>query len=405
MIRTFLYSILQRRHFWRNATFGEVAELYASRTLRLAAINIGAGFTSVYLLRNGYSLIFIMEFWALIYFTKAIIAPLAGIFVSRFGAAKGTLISNLLYIPAMMALGFMPEIGSVAIIIFAVCMGLSVTLYEVCYFIEFSIIKNPVHAGKEIGFMNILEKITISLSPVIGGFIALTFGAPVTMWFASLLFALAALPLLRNTDKVERQQSISISGFPWRMALPSIMAKAATGFDLVASSIVWGLFLAMFIFAKSNNDIYVILGALTSVTVVVAILISIFYGRTIDRDKGGNLLKFGVVSNALVHLTRIFITTPLDALGVNIVNEAATTAQNMAFLRGMFDTADISGHRIMYLVAVDMMNNVGATIACVVMILCAISYHDGIGSFHLFFGISALAILFVSTARFPIYRK
>lgn len=404
MIKIFISRIFQRHHFWRDATFSEIAELYASRTLRLAAINIGAGFTSVYLYRSGYDLIFIMTFWAMLYFVKSFIAPFAGILVSKIGPAKGTFFSNILYIPAMMALGFIPELGTLSVIIFAICMGLSVTLYEVCYFIEFSIVKNPEHAGKEIGFMNILEKIAISLSPVIGGGIALFFGAPTTMWVASLLFALAALPLLRNSNKSETQQHITVRGFPWRMALPSIVAKAATGFDLVASSIVWGLFLTIFVFPKSGDDIYVILGVLSSVTVVVAILTSIWYGKTIDKNKGGNLLKIGVFSNSMVHISRIFSVTPFDALGVNIVNEAATTAQNMAFLRGMFDTADISGHRILYLVAVDTMNNLGATIACVVMLVCA-NLTGGVEGFRIFFGISAFAILFVATARFPIYRK
>jgi MFS family permease len=395
MIKSLISLIFQRRHFWRDATFSEIADLYASRTLRLAAINIGAGFTSVYLYRSGYNLVFIMSFWALIYFAKVFIAPLAGILVSRIGAAKGTFISNLLYIPAMMALGFMSQLGLISIFIFAICMGVSVALYEVCYFIEFSIVKSPEHAGKEIGFMNILEKVAISLSPVIGGFIALVFGASTTMWVASVLFALAAIPLLKNSNKSEQQQRINIHGFPWRMALPSIFAKAATGFDLIASSIVWGIFLTIYIFPKSGNNIYIILGVLSSVTVIVAIVTSIWYGKTIDKNKGGNLLKIGVVSNSMVHISRIFITTPFDALGVNIVNEAATTAQNMAFLRGMFDTADVSGHR---------MNNFGATLACVSMILCT-SALTGPEGFRVFFGIAAFVILFVSTARFPIYRK
>jgi hypothetical protein len=207
MIKSLISLIFQRRHFWRDATFSEIADLYASRTLRLAAINIGAGFTSVYLYRSGYNLVFIMSFWALIYFAKVFIAPLAGILVSRIGAAKGTFISNLLYIPAMMALGFMSQLGLISIFIFAICMGVSVALYEVCYFIEFSIVKSPEHAGKEIGFMNILEKVAISLSPVIGGFIALVFGASTTMWVASVLFALAAIPLLKNSNKSEQQYS------------------------------------------------------------------------------------------------------------------------------------------------------------------------------------------------------
>lgn len=404
MIKTFLNNILQRRHFWRDATFSEVADLYASRTLRVAAINIGTGFTSVFLYKAHYNLVFIMGFWAIIYLGKALLAPFAGLMVAKIGTAHGTLFSNLLYIPAMIALGFMPGLGISAIIVFAICMGISGTLYEICYFVEFSRVKNPMHAGKEIGYMNILEKITITISPIIGGFIALFFGLQVTMWVASILFAFSAIPLFKKTNKSETRQKFTIRGFPWRMAISSIFARSSEGFDVVASSIVWGLFVTIFIFPKSGDDIYVIIGILSSVTVLVAIVTSILYGKIIDKNKGGTLLKIGVGSNSLVHLSRIFVSTPAGAVGVNVVNETATTAQNMAFLRGMFDISDISGHRIMYLVGIDLMNSVGAMIACIAFILCDIGI-GGIGGFRIFFVIAAVVILGVGTARFPIYRR
>jgi len=404
MIKSFLYRILQRRHFWRVATFGEVAELYASRTLRVAAIYIGAGFTSVFLYKAGYSVVFIMSFWAIIYFCKALISPIAGIVVARIGTAHGALISNLLYIPAMLALGFMPQFGLPAIIVFAVFMGVSGTLYEMCFYVEFSRVKNALHAGKEIGFMNILEKMTISVSPVIGGAIALFFGVQVTMWVASILFGLSALPLFKTANKTEKKQRISVRGFPWRMAIPSMFAKSAEGFDIVATTIVWGLFIAISLFPKEGNDIYVILGGLSSVTIIVAIIASITYGRIIDKSKGGELMTVGVISNALVHISRVFVATPASAVGVNIVNEVATTAQNMAFLRGMFDAADVSGHRIMYLIGIEIMNSLGATVACVIMILCAV-FIGGVDGFRMFYVVAAVAILGVGTARFPLYRK
>ncbi len=404
MMKLFLYRIFQRRHFWRYATFSQVADLYASRTLREAAIYIGAGFTSVYLYKAHYSIVFIMSFWAIIYFGKAIITPIAGLMVARIGTANGTLISNLLYIPAMLAIGYLPNWGIFAIIMFAICMGASGTLYGVCYLVEFSKVKNPIHAGKEIGFMNILERATIAISPVIGGLIALFFGVQVTMWVASVLFVLSAIPLLKSSSQSEKRQSITIKGFPWRMVINSLIARSCEGYDNVATTIVWGLFITIIIFPTAGNDIYVIIGALSSVMIIVAIIISIIYGKIIDNNKGGNLLKLGAISNSLVHLSRIFVTTPTAAVGVNIANETATTAQNMAFLRGMFDTADISGHRIMYLVGIELMNSIGAMVASIAMILCAMSFSK-IDSFRAFFLIAAFVILGVGTARFPMYRK
>jgi hypothetical protein len=404
MIRSFLYRILERRHFWRRATFSEVADLYISRSLRLAAINIGAGFTSIYLYKSGYSIVFIMALWAAVQFGKTLITPLAGIFLARIGTARGTLISNILYIPAMLAIGFMPELGMTAIIIFAIFMAVSGTIYEICYLVDFSIVKNPQHAGKEIGFMNIVEKLTITISPVLGGFIALLFGAQVIMWLASILFAFSTIPLLIINKKAEKRQRLTIHGFPWHMAASSILAKSAVGFDIITTSVAWGLFVAIFIFPNSGNDIYVIIGVLSSITIIVAMVASIMYGKIIDKNRGGNLLKIGVISNSLVHLSRIFATTPFDSVGVNVLNETATTAQNMAFLRGIFDIADVSGHRVMYLVCIVAMNSFGAMLACIAMIICEVCF-GGIGAFRIFFAISALVILGVGTARFPLYRR
>lgn len=404
MIKLFISRIFQRHHFWRDATFSEIADLYASKTLREAAIYIGAGFTSVYLYEVGYDLIFIMSFWAIIYFGRAVLTPLIGFLVAVIGTARGTLISNLLYIPAMLAIGAVPELGFSAIVIFAACSGLSSTLYGVCYLVDFSTVKNPEHAGKEIGFMNILERVTIAISPIIGGAIALFFGVQITMWVASVLFVFSAIPLFKNANQAEKRQNFSIRGFPWRMSMNSLIARSCVGFDVVATSIVWGLMVVVIIFPTAGDNIYLILGALSSIMIVVAITISILYGKVIDKNKGGDLLKIGVGTNSLVHIFRIFATTPTTAVGVNIANEAATTAQNMAFLRGMFDNADNSGHRLMYLVGIEFMASIGGLLASVIMILC-VSVFEAESSFKAFFLISAIVILGVGTARFPIYRK
>ena len=56
MIQKFFHSLLVRRHFWRHASLSEVAELYVSRMLRMAALNIAGVFMSIYLYQLGYSI-------------------------------------------------------------------------------------------------------------------------------------------------------------------------------------------------------------------------------------------------------------------------------------------------------------------------------------------------------------
>lgn len=405
MLKIFLFRIYARRHFWRYATFSEVAELYMARTMRVAAMSMASGFASVYLYKIGYSLVFILGFWTLFYIMKTLVAVPSGIFAAKIGAKKGILVSNILYIPAMIFLGFVPDAGIPALIVAGVCMGVSGSLHQICYFVEFSKVKSMDHAGKEIGFMNILEKLAIGVSPVIGGFIALLFGPSVTMWVAGFVFVFAALPLLRTAERVEKHQRIAIKGFPWRTTLPSMVARVGVGFDIFTTATIWSLFVAIVIFPNFDNEIYVVLGVLASITVVVAIASSHLIGKLIDNKKGRLLLKTGVIAESLIHLSRAAVVSPVGVVGVNITDEVATTAQAMTFTRGMFDTADLSGHRVMYLMGMEMLTMLGAFLGCGVLFVClAMTSSVEIG-FRAFFVVAAVAVLLILTSRFQLYRK
>ncbi len=404
MIKAFIYKIIERRHFWRYASFNEIAELYASRTIRVIAMNIVSGFTSVYLYEAGYSLRFIMWFWLIFYLIRIPFSFVSGYFVARFGPKHGILVSNLLYVPAMIALGLMPIFNITSIVVWGIFMALSASVYHISYMIDFSKVKNIEHAGKEIAFMNILEKIAIGVSPIVGGLIALWFGLQVVIWVAALLFAVSALPLLRLIEPVRTHQKIEYAGYPWRETGLSIFAQTGVGFDLVTTGIVWSLFIVIVIFPGVGWDVYVRLGVLSSVTILAAVTASYAYGKLIDKSKGGSLLNISVVANAVVHAFRPFVNAPSSIVSTNIANEVATMGYNMAFMRGVFDTADISGHRILYLCLSDIVANIGAAIACAILLVCTATLGD-IEGLRVFFFFAAGFVLLIGTAHFRIYRK
>ncbi|MEI7689469.1 MAG: MFS transporter [Candidatus Saccharibacteria bacterium] len=404
MFKSFLYKVLESRHFWRYASFSEIAELYMSRTIRTIAMSIVSGFTSVYMYEAGYSLVFIMGFFLCYYLAKVPLAFLGGRFVARFGPKHGILISNLLYVPAMVSLGFMPIIGIPAILLWGIFMATSSSIYQISYMVDFSKVKNTEHAGKELAVMNILEKIAVGLSPIIGGVIALWFGLQVVIWLSAILFIISALPLLKSIEPVRLRQNIKFEGFPWAATIRGIIAQTGVGFDYVTTGAAWHLFIIIVIFPDAGWEIYVELGALSSVTILTAIAASYAYGKLIDNSKGGNLLKISVIANALVHASRPFATVPASIVGTNIANEAATMGYNMAFTRGVFDTADLSGHRILYLCVCDAVANFGAAIACVALLICAMFLGNADG-LRIFFFVAAGFVLLIGSAKFDIYRK
>jgi hypothetical protein len=91
-------------------------------------------------------------------------------------------------------------------------------------------------------------------------------------------------------------------------------------------------------------------------------------------------------------------------VGTNIANEVATMGYTMAFMRGVFDTADLSGHRIVYLCLSDIVAAFGSALACFVLFMCSVSLGD-IEGLKIFFIFSAGFVLLIGTAHFRLYRK
>jgi len=404
MIQQIIHRLLQRRHFWRYATFSEVAELYASRLMRMIALNITASFISIFLFQSGYSIATITLIWLGYFIYKGLIALPAAKYAARFGPKHGMLLSGLLYIPSMILLPLVPQVGLPIMIIALAFQGLSATMYSLCFMVDFSKVKSLEHAGKEIAFMNIIEKVTKGISPLLGGLLAFMAGPEATMWAAAILFAFSSVPLFKTGEPIETHQRLVFRGFPWKIAYRSLIAQGGVGFDFATSGTLWTLFIVVAILGLDGDDVYVKLGALLSVVILSALASSYLFGRVIDRRRGGDLLKWGVFANSITHIMRAFTTTPVGVAGLNIANETVTTGYNMAFVRGMFDTADISGHRVTYLGCMEIMMNVGAALAAIAA-FCLVSFLGDIEGLKWLFFIAAGFTLLTATAKFRLYQK
>jgi len=406
MVQKFFHNILVRRHFWRYATFGEVAELYISRMLRMAALYLASSFISIYLYQLGYSIVFIGAIWTLFFAFKALIALSVARVIAWIGPKHAILVSNILYIPAMVSFALLAQFGPWMLVWSLFFQAISATMYSIAYMIDFSKVKSLEHAGKEIAYMNIFEKVTTGLSPLVGGFIAFLWGPEVVIMIAALLFALAAAPLLRTGEQVRINQKLTFRGFPWHLFRGHVLAQFSLGFDTFASGTIWTVYVAVVILGMTSdsNAVYAATGALVSVVFIAAIIASYTYGRLIDKRRGYDLMKAGAVANALTHLLRPFIVTPVTVAGLNAANELATTGYTLPYTRAVFDNADISGSRITYLGLVEVLTNVGSAVGAALLAGIAIVSSEIFALKSLFFVAAAVALL-ILTARFPLYKK
>lgn len=405
MFQALIHRFLLSRHFWRYANFDEIGELYASRMMRLLAVLMINMFVALYLYQEGYSLLFIAVYYAISFLFRASAAYFAARFIAKFGPKHGILAGNLLYIPALIAFPFLSTVGLPAIIIFGVFQSLSMVTFDLAYLVDFSKVKHVDHAGKEIGYMQILERLTASLSPLIGGTIAFLIAPEATIWFSAVLFLLASVPLFRTREQVRLNQKLDFPRFPWRDTWHSIRAETAIGFDAVASNFVWVLFIAITIFGTSENSVYFLVGVFASITVITSFFSAYAFGRIIDWRHGGDLLNISSIANAATHVFRAFVTTPAGVAAANIGNEVATTGYSMAFMRGIFDTADnAKGHRIVYLLFISVAMNLGGFLASLTFALILMMNLPAVATFQMFFAIAAVYVLLALTARFKLYR-
>lgn len=394
--------VLRRRHYWRSASFDEIAELYTSRLITVFAINIINLFAAVYLYKLGYSLSFIALFYGVFYLLRIPFAFFMARFTAYFGPKHGILLANLLRIPSLVAFGLVPFMGGDAlwaIAAFGFFQQLSAAAYDIAYTTDFSKVKHAEHAGKEIGTMQMIEKIARVVSPLIGGAIASFLSPQITIILAAILFAVSALPLFASVEPTATRTRIGISGFPWRLALPSLIAQSVVGVDFVVSGMVWTLFVTIAIFGGLHDNIYLALGGLASLGVLVSIVTAWVFGQLVDKHKGDVLLTLGVVANTVTHLFRPFITTTTGVLGVSVVNETATSAYTLPFTRVMFDVADSSGFRICYLMFAEMVLAFGAALACIVLSLTLYLFGDHNGLAAMFFFVAAYELIMLISRR------
>jgi MFS family permease len=387
----------------------EVAELYVSRMLRMAAVFMAASFMSIFLYQLGYSIAILGFCWAAFFIFKTIIAlPLARI-IAWIGPKHAILISNLLYIPAMVSFALLPEFPEWDMLLIPLVLffqAVSAAMYSIAYLIDFSKVKHSDHAGKEIAYMNIFEKVTTGLSPLIGGFIAFLWGQQVVLIVAGILFAFAAAPLLSTGEQVRVNQKLQFRGFPYRMLFRHMGAQFAVGFDSFTSGTVWTLYLAIavLVITENGNSAYATMGILLSVVFFVAIVASYTYGRIIDKSRGGDLMKAAAVASAITHIVRPFTTTPIGAAGINAAHELGATGYSLPYTRAVFDNADRSGMRTTYLGLNEVFSNLGAGIAALIFGGIALLLPEEI-ALKAFFFIGAGVVLLILTARFPLYKK
>lgn len=375
----------------------ELGELYVSMTLKTLALSMISIFVPIYLYDLGVDLYGISVYFFL-YFLMRIPTNIAtGVLVARYGPKH---ILSYGYAVTLIYLGMlvtMPQYGW-SLWSLALVAAVGNSFFFVAYHVDFSKIKETRKEGEELSHMYLLVRVAGAIGPLLGGLLATVFGADVAMMVAIVVMFLAVIPLMMTSEPVTKSAKIpNFSSFNLKKEKRNIIAYGAIGISRQVALSIWPLYIALFVFTE---NIYGLVGLVTSVSVVASIVAAKMFGNLIDDSKGGILLNLGAIFVTIVHAVRTLVTTLWGVIGINIMSDVGETAIILPLTKGFYDDADSRRSRIVY---ISMMEVFIALPRALFWFLLAFLFYnfDPQFVFQVAFIICALVTPLVMTHNFP----
>jgi MFS family permease len=401
MIAKIIKTILEPRHFWRTVGFDELSELYTSQLLRSLSTSLVGIFVPVYLYKIGYTITAIATMFLIWFIVRPFWSYVSARIIALLGPKHAIALSvvlQILYLSLILSIESMNWPLALIGVVGSFCYGLYMMAFEV----DFSKIKHSEHGGKELGYLQIFERAGAVAGPLVGGLVA-TFADPrYTIALAIVVMCASLVPIFLSAEAVRVNQVIIVKGFPFKRFKRNLLVSGAFHLENVVTATVWPLFLGAFVLTSNT---YAQLGILTAISTAVAIFAVFTIGRLIDKDKGRQLLNIGAVINAVVHLFRPFVGSPIQALAVNLVNEPATAMYRMPFLKGRYDESDSApGYRIVYFMIIEYVVAVVNIFLWGSIVIMSIFFTDE-RALQVSFIIGAIASLLITKQRFAALRN
>lgn len=401
MIKKLINGIFKPRHPWRTIDFDELSELYVSMLFRNLALSLVGIFVPIYLYQLGYSLVSILSFFGVFFTFRIMWDFVGGFIVARLGPKHGMAISYILQVVALAMFTTMPYI-TWPIWIIAILWGGANSIFFIAYHVDFSKIKHSIHGGKELGNMNIMERIGAMLGPLVGGILATTAGPQYAFMAATVFFIFGTIPLFLSAEPVKVKQHLDFKGLHADTIKRDLLSYAALTVEHSIGLVLWPLFISLFVI---TGAIYVKIGGLASLSAVIAVLTAYSIGKLIDNNRGALLLKYSAYANTAVHLARPFISTLTGATVLTAAQETLQTSMRMAYTKPMYDAADThQGHRIVYIVGMESTGSLAK--ATVYWFLCIMATMlTAFTVLTVAFVIAAGASMLILVERFPAFRS
>src|SRR5680860_273353 len=344
-----VHTVTHSKRFWQNAKMSELGELYISMTLKTFAFSMIGVFVPIYLYQLGFSLATIALYFVVYFAFRVPVNFLAGEFTARYGP-KHTI--SYAYVLTLVYLGLLltMERYNWPLWVLALTASASLSMFFVAYHVDFSRIKEIKNVGSELSHMYMLQRIASAIGPLLGGLIATVFGVHIVIAISIIFVLLAIIPLMMTREPMRFRNSLNFSGIALGKESRNIVAFSAVAVGRQLGLSIWPLYIAIFIFSE---NIYGMVGLVTSISVIASILMAKMIGNLIDNHRGGLLLRYSTIFLIVIHALRVMVDSLMGVIGMNILSEFGETGVLLPLMKGYYARADKVKDRIAYVVMME----------------------------------------------------
>jgi hypothetical protein len=277
--------------FFRNNAVNNLNLHYGIFSIALGG---GAAFFLVYLLKSGVPVPVVFLSLASILMGRFIIRPIVIGLAIRWGmralVIAGTLIAALQY-------PLLAEVHGVGATLFVLCAVSAVgdTVYWSTYHAYFAALGDDEHRGQQIGVREAIAAVVGIGSPLVTGWLLVTFGPRVAFGATSVIVMCAALPLLRTPDV---KIAPHVAG-AFRAGIPGTLLFLADGWIAAGYVFVWEI--ALFLSLGESLMAY---GGALAIAALVGAIGGLILGRHIDGGHGNKAVWLALATVALIIVLR-----------------------------------------------------------------------------------------------------
>jgi len=326
-------------------------------------------FIPIYLLTLGYSVKQVFIFYIITYAALTGFFFLAGYCASRWGLKRTILLRFPCLLFYLVALYYLPT-KALPLSLLALVNAFNMAFYWFALHIIFTHASEHGEIGNNVGKLFALPKLAGTFAPLLGGFMAVSFGFGFILLLAIILYLVSAIPLL-YTDELKQAIDFNLGKAIkiFRRHPRYFVGEMFNTGTSVVESVIWPVFIYL-----SFKDILSI-GALGTLLGIGGILFTLFIGRSSDKTDKRFLLRLGALLMIAVWSMRYFgqneilfyiltilagffsilITVPFASIGYGSAKKDEDGTSEFIITR---EVAVNIGRVIIFSVAILMVNNI-----------------------------------------------